>query len=141
MPSDVIISVVEPIVNFTQFGSISVYAGQRVVFACRSKNSNPEPIITWYKDSFPVLFDNDEQKNLTSQFVNNKEYDTISYMSFVTKSSDHLKEIRCDVNVRDLSRTMHGSLTLEVKCNSLITFNTNSSFRLIDFSLSCSRNN
>jgi hypothetical protein len=37
-------------------------------------------------------------------------------MSFVATSSDHLKEIRCDVNVRDLTRTMHGSLTLEVKC-------------------------
>ena len=117
LPSDVIISVVEPSINVTQLvGSVIVRAGQRVIFACRSKNSNPQPVITWYKDSYPILFDNSEQKNLTSQYVNNKEYDTISYMSFLVTSSDHLKEIRCDVNVRDLTRTMHGSLTLEVKC-------------------------
>ncbi len=93
-----------------------------MIFACRSKNSNPQPIITWYKDSYPILFENNEQKNLTSQYVNNKEYDTISYMSFLVTSSDHLKEIRCDVNVRDLTRTMHGSLTLEVKCKIFFSF-------------------
>jgi hypothetical protein len=36
-------------------------------------------------------------------------------MSFIASSSDHLKEIRCDVKVRDLPRIMHGSMTLEVK--------------------------
>jgi hypothetical protein len=111
-------SVVEPTINVTQLlGSVTVRAGQRIIFACRSKHSNPQAVITWYKDSYPVLYESDEQKNFSSQYVNNKDYDTISYMSFVATSSDHLKEIRCDVNVRDLTRTMHGSLTLEVKCN------------------------
>ena len=139
MPTNVIISVVEPAINLTQpLANVTVKAGTRVVFACRSPNSNPQPLITWFKDSYPILFNSDEQQNITSTLVNGKEYDTISYMSFIASSSDHLKEIRCDVKVRDLSRVMHGSLTLEVKFApeiikypaSIIDVNENSTFSL-----------
>lgn len=105
---------VEPVPVVNQ--PLSVKAGTRVVFSCRSPNSNPQPFITWFRDSYPVLLNSEEQQNLTSIFVNNKEYETVSYMSFIATSSDHLKEVRCDVKVRDFPRTMHGSLALEVKC-------------------------
>lgn len=104
---------VEPILAVNQ----TVKAGTKVVFSCRSPNSNPQPFITWFKDSYPVLINSDEQQNLTSKFVNDKEYETVSYMSFIASSSDHLKEMRCDVKVRDIPRTMHGALTLDIKCN------------------------
>lgn len=96
-------------------GGASVKSGTRVVFSCRSANSNPQPFITWFKDGYPILLNSDEEQNLTSLFVSGKEYDTTSYMSFVATSSDHMKEIRCDVKVKDQPRTMHGSLILEVK--------------------------
>ena len=111
-----VISVVEPSVTANQpLNNVTVKAGSRVVFSCRSPNSNPQPLITWFKDSYPILFNSDEQQNLTSKFVDEKEYDTTSFMSFIASSSDHLKEIRCDVKVRDLPKIMHGSLSLEVK--------------------------
>ena len=116
LPSNVIISIVEPTLISTQpLNNVTVKAGTRVVFSCRSPNSNPQPVITWFKDSYPILFNSDEQQNISSSFINEKEYDTISYMSSIASSSDHLKEIRCDVKVRDLPRIMHGSMTLEVK--------------------------
>ena len=132
-------SVVEPTTIITQpLSNVTVKAGTRVVLACRSPNSNPQPTITWFKDSYPILFNSDEQQNTTSKLVDGKEYDTISYMSFIASSSDHLKEIRCDVKVRDLPRVMHGSLALEVKFApeiikypaSIIDVNENGSFFL-----------
>lgn len=99
--------------------SLSVKAGNRAIFSCRSPNSNPQPYITWFKDGFPVLIGSEEQQNLTSSFGNNNEYDTISYMSFIASSSDHLKEIRCDIRVKDIPRTSHGSLKLQVKCKNI----------------------
>jgi hypothetical protein len=122
LPLSVAISTVEPVVVTNQLSTMTVKAGTRVVFACQAPKSNPQPFITWFKDGYPVLLNSDEEQNLTSVFVNNKEYDTTSYMSFVATSSDHMKEIRCDVKVRDLPRTMHGSLTLEVKCNTIRFF-------------------
>lgn len=94
-----------------------------MVFACRSPNSNPQPFITWFKDSYPILLNAEEKQNVTSKLMSNKDYDTTSHMSFVVSSADHLKEIRCDVRVRDLARTMHGSMLLEVECESLIVLN------------------
>jgi hypothetical protein len=123
LPSSVVISTVEPEVVTNQLSTVTVKAGTRVVFACQAPKSNPQPFITWFKDGYPVLLNSDEEQNLTSVFINNKEYDTTSYMSFVATSSDHMKEIRCDVKVRDLPRTMHGSLTLEIKCKLLFYIN------------------
>lgn len=117
MPSNVAISLINPIDNANN--SLAVKSGTRVIFSCRSPNSNPQPYITWFKDGFPVLIGSDEQQNLTTTFVGDKEYDTISYMSFIAGSSDHLKEVRCDVKVKDIPRTTHGSITLEVKCKFL----------------------
>jgi hypothetical protein len=118
MPSSVIISSIEPFVNVSsknQLTSIAVKSGTKVIVSCRAPDSNPQPFITWFKDGYPILFNSEEEQNLTSVFVNNKEYETTSYMSFIASSGDHLKEIRCDVKVKDLPRTMHGSVTLEVK--------------------------
>lgn len=102
--------------------SLAIKAGERAIFSCRSPNSNPQPYITWFKDGFPVLIGSEEQQNLTSSFGNNNEYDTTSYMSFIATSSDHLKEIRCDIRVRDIPRTSHGSLKLQVKCKNNFYF-------------------
>ena len=96
--------------------STSIKAGTRVVFACTATNSNPQPQITWFKDSYAMLLQPDQQENVTSSLVNNKEYDTVSYMSFVVTSSDYMKELRCDVKVQDIPRTMHGSVNMDVKC-------------------------
>lgn len=131
-------SVIEPVLLTTHVTNVTVKAGTKVVIACRAQNSNPSPFITWYKDSYPILLNSEEQQNITTKFVNEKEYDTISYLSFIVSSSDHLKEIRCDVRVGDISRTMHGSLTLEVKFApeiikyppSIIDINENASFTL-----------
>lgn len=120
MPSNVVLSLVNPIDKANN--SFSIKAGDRAIFKCQSPNSNPQPYITWFKDGFPVLIGSEEQQNLTSSFGNNNEYDTISFMSFIATSSDHLKEIRCDIRVRDIPRTSHGSLKLQVKCNEFFCF-------------------
>jgi hypothetical protein len=123
LPSDVIITVLEPkLVTNQLVANVSVKAGTTMVFACRSPNSNPQPFITWFKDSYPILLNSEEKQNVTSKLMSNKDYDTTSHMSFVVSSADHLKEIRCDVRVRDLARTMHGSMLLEVECKFLLFF-------------------
>lgn len=116
-------SLVEPKIFSNQITNLTVNAGNQVVFACRAANSNPEPIITWFKDSYPILVNSAEQLNVSTQLINNnKEYDTISYLSFPVTSSDHMKEVRCDVKVRDIPRTMHGALMMEVKCKFVLIF-------------------
>jgi hypothetical protein len=111
-------TLIEPKVYANQITNLTVNAGSRVVFKCHSPNSNPEPVITWFKDSYPILLNSEEQQNTSSELVSNgKEYDTISYLSFIASSSDHLKEVRCDVKVRDIARTMHGALNMDVKCS------------------------
>ena len=128
LPTHVNILIVEPTTTaFQIFSNISLKAGVRAVFACHSPNSNPVAEITWYKDSFPITFESKEQQNTSFKFINNKEYDTISYLSYEIGSSDHHKEIRCDVRVNSLPRTMHGSITLDVKCN----FSVESSLKLM----------
>lgn len=97
------------------FSNISIKAGTRATFACHSPNSNPQAEITWTKDSYPITFGSNEYQNTSFKFINEKEYDTISYMSYEISSSDHMKEIRCDVRVGNIQRTMHGSITLDVK--------------------------
>ena len=120
LPTNVNISIIEPTSSaFQVFSNISLKAGIRAVFACQSPNSNPAAEITWFKDSLPITFESKETQNTTIRLVNNKEYETISYLSFEIGSSDHQKEIRCDVRVGSIQRTMHGSLTLDVKCNFL----------------------
>lgn len=117
-----VISVVDPnnLGNPTQqmHGSVLVKAGSVVVVSCRATSSNPEPVFTWYRDGFPVLANSIEKFNSTNQLVNKKEYNGVSYLYFIATSSDHLKEIRCDVRVQGHARTMHGSLTMGVKCKS-----------------------
>ena len=116
MPSSVNISILNPTSPVLQvFANISIKAGTRAVFVCHSPNSNPEAEITWSKDSYPITFGPNEFQNISSKLINNKEYETISYMSYEITSSDHMKEIRCDVKVGNIPRTMHGSLTLDVK--------------------------
>ena len=104
--------------NNNSISTVAVKAGTRVVLACHARRSNPQPTIAWFKDGYPMLLNVDEQQNLTSTLVAaDKEYDTVSHMTFVVTSSDHLKDVRCDVGIRDVARTMHASLGLEVKCN------------------------
>lgn len=54
--------------------------------------------------------------NETSLLTEKNEYETISYLAFNVESADHMKEIRCDIRVGDIPRTMHGSLLLDIKC-------------------------
>jgi hypothetical protein len=116
MPSNVNISIIHPTSTaFQLFSNISIKAGTKALFACISPNSNPKAEITWTKNSFPILLGPNEYQNISSNFINNKEFETISYLSYDVTSSDHMKEIRCDVRVGTLPRTMHGSITLDVK--------------------------
>jgi len=88
-----------------------------VTFACRSSNSYPQADIAWFKNSFPMMLDSNAhvQTNLTYELNANNEFDTISYLSFDVISSDHLREVRCDVKVGTMQRVMHGSIILDVK--------------------------
>ncbi len=61
-----------------------IKAGTRVVMACIAANSNPEAQISWFKNSYIMSFDsnnnnNDAQKNISTQLSN--DYQTISYMT------------------------------------------------------------
>lgn len=96
-------------------GLPTVKSGSTVIVSCRATNSNPEPIITWFRDGYPVLPNSEEKFNSSYEFVKN-EYNGIGNLQFVATSSDHMKEIRCDVRVKGFARIMHGSLTIAVKC-------------------------
>lgn len=97
----------------------TVKAGTRVVFACVASGSYPQSHITWYKDGYAMGLQPDHQENITSTLLNNKDYETTSYISFIVTSADYMKELRCDVRIRDISRTMHGSVNLNVKCKNI----------------------
>ena len=60
-----------------------IKAGTRVVMACIAANSNPEAQISWFKNSYIMSFDsnnnNDAQKNISTKLSN--DYETISYMT------------------------------------------------------------
>lgn len=119
LPSSVVISIVEPRNLGTpqqqMLGNPLVKAGSPVVALCQASNSNPEPMTKWYRDGYPILANSTGTFNSSSVFVKN-DYNGMSYLNFTATSSDHMKEIRCDVNVVGFTRTMHGSLTLAVKC-------------------------
>ncbi len=120
MPTNVNISLVQPVATALQlFSNISLKAGNRAVFSCRSPDSFPMAEISWQKNNFAAIAA--DQTNLTvinstSMFTTSNEYDTISYMAFDVSSADHLKEVRCSVRVGNIQRTMHGSIILDVKC-------------------------
>jgi hypothetical protein len=113
--------------------NISIKAGSRATFACRSPNSYPSAEITWFKNSYPMMVINDSniviETNVTSSMTTLNEFDTVSYLSFVVASADHLMEIRCNVKVGNIERTMHGSIILDVKCKYL-QFKISSIFNL-----------
>ena len=119
LPKDVDMSIVQPATVGLQLATnVSVKAGTRVTFACRSSNSYPQADIAWFKNSFSMMLDSNAhvQTNLTYELNGNNEFDTISYLSFDVISSDHLREVRCDVKVGNMQRVMHGSIILDVKC-------------------------
>ena len=112
------ISIIEPTsTKFQLFNNISIDADTRSVFSCHAPDSNPKAEITWFKNGFPITSNSisHRQSNQTTVFTKNNEYDTRSYISFDVKSVDHMKELRCDVRVGSIPRTMHGSLMLDVK--------------------------
>ena len=110
----------EPAAN-SSTSAVLVRAGSRVVLSCRSPNANPKPFITWFKDGYPLLQSSsaeEETQNVSHVAAATGDrggFDSISYLSYVATSSDHLKEIRCDVKMPELPRIMHASIPLEVK--------------------------
>lgn len=116
MPYIVTLSMVEPTIYANKIENITVKTGERVVVACSCFNSNPAPNITWFKGGYPVIDEKSFKSNIEFQSTS-KDFNYVSYYSFFASSSDHLNEIRCDVRVENINRTMHGSLVLQVKCN------------------------
>jgi hypothetical protein len=57
-----------------------IKAGSKVILACTATSSNPSTQISWFKNSYAILFDNstDTKTNLTSSLGN--DYETISYV-------------------------------------------------------------
>jgi hypothetical protein len=102
--------------------SVAIKAGRRVLFACNAPESNPQTSIAWYKDGHPIQLNSalSDYENTSYTSLNEKEYNTTGYVSFMSSSFDHLRELRCDVRVKDIQRTMHGSVILDVKCEKLI---------------------
>jgi nephron len=114
LPSKVSLQLADPPSQNTPEQTIK--AGTTAIFACNSFASNPEVEISWYKNTYPLSLITDAARaNTSSLFINNKEYNTVSYLSYAVTSADHLKEMRCDVrsNNKD-QRTMHGSMIMNV---------------------------
>ena len=59
-----------------------IKAGNRVILACTAFNSNPEPQISWYKNSYILSFDkNDSQRNITWLKTSMNDFETTSYVT------------------------------------------------------------